>query len=87
MYSQVDAHTLPARCPVKELWVKSWMLNHDSLNLYDQLSLDHSSDQLNEDQVRHQLEEELYMERHPQDIKCGLYCCQDPPLPLPSAKA
>eukprot|EP01039_Chlorochromonas_danica_P003733 gene3733-4082_t len=72
-----DISDLPVVCSVRELWLTAWKMNHDCLNLSEQVSLDSSSDDCTDDQLRHQLEEELAAEFSHQEVKCGLHCCTE----------
>lgn len=75
---------LPPVCAVKHLWIKQWMMFHDSIQLYDPLSLDQSHDDDDEELLRH-AEESLVVSDTPEEarkLKCGLYCCQENNIPM-----
>jgi hypothetical protein len=64
-------------CAVKNLWVKYWMENHDSIGIYNSASLDKSCD--NDDaRITEIGEKAVVCPDDPEEAKklhCGLYCC------------
>lgn len=71
---------LPPVCAIQGMWIKEWMLNHDSIRLYDPLSLDQSHDD-DDEELLQMADESLVVSNNPieaKKVKCGLYCCREP---------
>ena len=70
---------LPPVCALKDDWIKKWMVNHESLYVYDPRSLDSSNDRDDEALERH-ARESIVIPDNPKDytmMRCGVNCCAD----------
>lgn len=70
-------YELPPACAVKASWIKKWMINHDSLYIFDPRSLDSSNDNDDEAVERHAKEAVIVPDNPKDNTKCGVNCCDD----------
>lgn len=66
-------------CAISDLWVKEWMMQHDSYRLCDPLSLDQSHYD-DDDRLYQVAAESLVVPQDPEkvkDLKCAEFCCSE----------
>jgi hypothetical protein len=70
---------MPPGCAVQATWVKYWMENHDSMDLYSSKSLDGSGG-TDDKKVQEMAEHTVVVSKNAEGerkMKCGLNCCQN----------